>query len=129
MLKKILHIILILLIITSTTGVTIYKHYCGKNFISKSIIFSPKDCCKSKCNDCKTEIKQLKISDNFKISLFNFNFDKTSTKIFDLSKNSIVLLKTYSLSFILNLTYKAKICDIFIIPEFNSISYLQVFRL
>ena len=65
MLKKITHIVLSLLLVVATSGFTISKHYCGNQLFSVSI-FHAKDCsCGDKCKDCHTNIKQVKVFDQF----------------------------------------------------------------
>ena len=63
MLKKIAHIALILLLTVATTGVTISSHYCGNHLVAVSIFKSVKCDCGDK--DCHTDIRQIKVSDNY----------------------------------------------------------------
>jgi hypothetical protein len=60
---KILHITVAFLLLISTLGITINRHYCGNRFISASI-FS-KSCCSSSCHKCHNEVKQIRVSDAF----------------------------------------------------------------
>lgn len=68
MLKKIVHIVFGLLLIVATTGFTISKHYCGNKLLSVSIFDIDKCMCGGPCKDCHTNIKQIKVSDNYSIS-------------------------------------------------------------
>ena len=63
MLKKIAHIALILLLTVATTGFTISKHYCGNYLVAVSIFKSVKCTCGDM--DCHTDIRQIKVSDNY----------------------------------------------------------------
>jgi len=65
MLKKIVHIVLVLLLTVATTGFTISKHYCGEHLFSVSIFSAEKCSCGNQCKDCHTNIKQVKVSDNY----------------------------------------------------------------
>ena len=66
MLKRITHIVVILLITVATTGFTISRHYCGNHLIAVSLFQSSKCDCGNK--DCHTVLKQIKISDDFSTS-------------------------------------------------------------
>lgn len=68
MLKKIVHIVFCLLLIVATTGFTISKHYCGNKLLSVSLFDGDKCMCVGPCKDCHTNIKQIKVSDNYSIS-------------------------------------------------------------
>jgi hypothetical protein len=63
--KKICNIIIALLLVVSTSGITVYKHYCGSKLRKYSIIFEPTSCCKGPCKKCHTDGKLLKVKDNF----------------------------------------------------------------
>lgn len=65
MLKKIVHIVLVLLLTVATTGFTINKHYCGNHLFSVSVFKAEKCDCGDKCKDCHTNVKQVKVSDNY----------------------------------------------------------------
>lgn len=63
MLKKIAHLAMIVLLTVATTGFTISKLYCGNRLIAISIFKSIKCNCGDK--DCHTNIKLIKVSDNY----------------------------------------------------------------
>jgi hypothetical protein len=68
MLKRIAHIVFGILLIVATSGFTISKHYCGNHLFSVSI-FKIDNCgCGDKCKDCHTNIKLVKVTDNFSAS-------------------------------------------------------------
>lgn len=60
MLKKASHIILSMLLLLSTTGLAISKHFCGGELISTSIFVEADSCCDdSDCCKNETEVFQL----------------------------------------------------------------------
>jgi len=65
MLKKITHIVFVILLIVATTGITISTHYCGNHLFSVSLFKTDKCGCGDKCKDCHTNIKLVKVADNF----------------------------------------------------------------
>ena len=68
MLKRLTHIIAVLLLMISTIGVPISSHYCGAKLVSVSIIHEVKSCCKGmrKCSGCcKNESHFYKIQNEY----------------------------------------------------------------
>ena len=64
MLKKFSHIILSSLLLISTMGVAVSKHYCSGSFVSASVFHEAKSCCgDSDC--CHNENLFLKVKDDF----------------------------------------------------------------
>jgi len=64
MLKKFSHIILSTLLMVSTMGVAISKHYCSGTFVSTSVFHEAKSCCgDSDC--CHNEDQLFKLKDDF----------------------------------------------------------------
>ncbi|HSH19878.1 MAG TPA: hypothetical protein VLA03_05475 [Draconibacterium sp.] len=64
MLKKFSHIILSALLLISTMGVAISKHYCSGSFVSASVFHEAKSCCgDSDC--CHNEDFLFKVKDDF----------------------------------------------------------------
>lgn len=63
--KKILSISLIFLLILSTTGIFISKHYCNNRLVSASLFSKSKSCCGTKCNTCKNVTFAFKLSQKF----------------------------------------------------------------
>ena len=74
MLRKIKHIILALLLLVSTSGVAISKHYCGTNLKSVSILTTPESCCEGPAGCCHNENVEIEIKDNYSIASFNYDF-------------------------------------------------------
>lgn len=64
MLRKVSHIILTLLLLVSTMGVAVSKHYCSGSFVSVSVFNEAESCCgESDC--CHNEDLFFKVSDDF----------------------------------------------------------------
>jgi len=73
-LRKAGHIAIILLLIITTGGITITKHYCGNSLIGRSIFSAPEDCCNGPCKDCRNETKTIKVTDTFESAVNQINF-------------------------------------------------------
>jgi hypothetical protein len=64
MLKKVSHIILSVLLLVSTIGLAVSKHYCSGFFVSVSVFNEAKSCCgESDC--CHNEDIFFKVNDDF----------------------------------------------------------------
>lgn len=61
MLRKVSHIILTLLLLVSTMGVAVSKHYCSGSFVSVSVFNEAESCCgESDCCHNENEVFQVK---------------------------------------------------------------------
>jgi hypothetical protein len=69
MMKRTGHIILILLLLFGTTGMTITRHYCGTTLVGTHVFSTPGKCCGDNCPYCHNEKISFKITDNFESSL------------------------------------------------------------
>jgi len=130
MFKKISHIILIVFLLVYTSGITVYKHYCGANLIKQTVNIVPESCCKGPCKCCHNEEKQYKITDNFEVNSNSFSFANEFSKIihqFDFSMTLFNVIEPKENSNIL--FYRAKICENHLLLRENLTSILQVFRL
>jgi hypothetical protein len=81
MLRKVTHIALVILLLTTTMGVTFYKHYCGQNLESVSINSLPKSCCDGPCNCCHNESFSVKIHDDYSVTAFTFDFHQVELAV------------------------------------------------
>ncbi|MCY1721088.1 hypothetical protein OU798_12090 [Prolixibacteraceae bacterium Z1-6] len=64
MLKKLSHIILSVLLLVSTVGVVVSKHYCSGSFVSASVFHEAESCCgDSDC--CHNEDSFYQVKDDF----------------------------------------------------------------
>lgn len=129
LIKKAIHISLVLILLVSTIGVTIYRHYCCGILISKSVGFPAKKCCNDNCKDCKNDHKTFKITDNYKAGTFKPDFRADVKKLFNNFSVSFVLLHINTTPYNNNLITTIKICDTRILTPENPTSVLQVFRL
>ncbi len=67
MIKKAGHIILSMLLLLSTAGLAISKHYCGDELISTSIFLEADSCCDSD-DCCKNETEVFQLDEDFSVS-------------------------------------------------------------
>jgi hypothetical protein len=74
MIRKVIHITLVIVLLATSTGMTIYTHYCGSTFESVSIDKAPNSCCGDDCKDCHNESLTIKIHDDYSASAFTFDF-------------------------------------------------------
>ena len=65
MLKKAGNIVIILLLLISTSGISVTRHYCGKVQRSVSLYATPKACCGGSCDKCHNVFKFSKVNDDF----------------------------------------------------------------
>ncbi len=74
MFKKISHIIFIPLLLVTTMGMTVSKHYCGSSLESVRVLSSPQPCCEIPTGCCHDESFSIKITDNFSAVSYAFDF-------------------------------------------------------
>jgi len=79
MLKKISHIILALLVLVTTMGMTVSAHSCGGELKSIQLLSESENCCGDSCPGCENEIIKVEIEDDFTIQTLNFEFEKNFT--------------------------------------------------
>jgi hypothetical protein len=81
MLRKVIHIALVFLLLTTTMGVTFYKHYCGGQLKSVSVNSTPTSCCEKPCGCCHNESFSVKIHDDFSVTAFTFDFHQVELAV------------------------------------------------
>ena len=81
MLRKISHIILSLILLVSTMGLTIEKHYCGTRLVSISILDEPDSCCDMTDGCCHNDTETYKLSVDYTVSQLNMDFNKAPVDI------------------------------------------------
>lgn len=120
--KYIIHIILGVLLVLSTSGITITRHYCGDNLVFASVASENKNCCNESCNNCRSESVSFKVSDTFSATSYKYfepeNFS-LHWLVLTVSKESLITL----ISKELELLYADSPPNLQI-----SNSFLQVFR-
>jgi hypothetical protein len=130
MLKKAGHISLVILLLISTMGVTMYKHYCGNSLISKSIELPANNCCNNHCKACHNETTLIKIIDNFDVSNIETKYTAEIKDILNPVFFAFLLLDKFSEPNISDsLFYKVKTCENLLSLIENSTAFLQVFRI
>jgi hypothetical protein len=131
MLKRAGNILVILLLLFGTTGVTITRHYCGVNLIHTSLYSTPQHCCNGNCPRCHDERINVRIKDNFESSQSQINFTAGFKKL--LERHSLPTLLACSGVYNLGLSNDAQgdrsIKPYPINPIFagHSTAFLQVF--
>ena len=76
MLKRISHIIIAMLIVASTMGLTVSMHYCGNNLESVSVLSSPEPCCDIPDDCCHDETININTENDFSGTFYNFDFSQ-----------------------------------------------------
>lgn len=94
MLKRVGHILIILLLLFGTTGLTITKHYCGSNLIKTEIFSTPDNCCNGNCPGCHNEKVSFRITDQFENAQAHVNFYEDVQTL--LEKISLPVLLAFS---------------------------------
>ncbi len=83
--KRIIHFGLSLLLVVSTMGVTINRHYSGGELFSTSLFAEPESCCAAKCDCCHEESQVIKVEDDF----IGSAFDLIKVFFFELVKSTL----------------------------------------
>jgi hypothetical protein len=74
MFKRAGHILIIIMLLFGTTGLTITRHYCGRNLMHTALYSTPDNCCKGDCPGCHNEKISLRITDQFESTLNHLDF-------------------------------------------------------
>ncbi len=69
MVKKISHIILFVLMMVSTLGFTITKHYCGEDLVDLSISGSVDSCCDMQGACCHDEAQTFQLDQDYTVPM------------------------------------------------------------
>jgi len=81
MVKAPVYLTLIFLLLLSTSGISITKHYCGKTLIQTALYSTPGKCCSGGCPGCHNEKLHIQIKDRFEAPANLFDFSALSKKI------------------------------------------------
>lgn len=75
MLRKVIHIILTLVMLVSTMGMTVSKHFCGNKLISVSVTSEAKFCCDDVGEDgcCRNETDRFELDVDTLLTVFNID--------------------------------------------------------
>lgn len=122
MYKKVSHIIVSILLLIATTGFSSFRHYCGEDLISDSIVSNQAGCCDDSSTCCHDEVESYRIDTDYLSASISINLEQVAVEIPFLMgpKFSNQDRGTLSMFAFNNLT----------LPLMNgeSHSYLQVFR-
>jgi hypothetical protein len=75
MFRKVSHIILAFMLLLTTVGLTISKHYCGDNLVSVSVFSEQESCCDGP-GCCHNESFTVKVEDDFSATSFIYDFQE-----------------------------------------------------
>ena len=82
MLRKIVHIVLVIFLMVLTTGISISKHYCGEEIVRISLSSEHQSCCaEGEFNCCKIIKEKIQLVDNYLASRSNCQFVDVSKKL------------------------------------------------
>ncbi len=68
-LKRILHIFVALVLIVSTTGFSLTRHYCSGDLISTSVMSTPVSCCGEDSDCCHNEHELVQLKADYAVQL------------------------------------------------------------
>jgi hypothetical protein len=85
--KRAGNIIMILILLTATGGLSITRHYCGQSLMSFSIYSIPQPCCDSGCDKCHNEFSFNKVTDEFTGSSFDSDMSNITVNLIQASSN------------------------------------------
>lgn len=105
MLRKVSHIVISILLLTATMGLTLSSHYCGEKLKSISVVADPVSCCDIPNGCCHDEAETFRVENDFASSSFLFE-----------SKLLVSLILDYSNSYIAELSAKIFPISSFIEP-------------
>jgi len=91
MIRKAGHILIILVLLFGTTGLTITRHYCGSNLIHTVIYSTPEKCCEGDCPGCHDEKISFRITDQFESTQTLTNFNAGFQTLLEKSSLPVVL--------------------------------------
>ncbi|NQU35201.1 MAG: hypothetical protein HQ521_18400 [Bacteroidetes bacterium] len=81
MFKKISHILFALIILITSVGVTVSKHYCGSTLKSVSVIVAPEPCCEIPDGCCHDESITIKMENDFSVTSFFVDFTQLALEL------------------------------------------------
>lgn len=82
MTKRIIHIIVSFVLLISTSGISISKHFMGSELFDISLFGDADNCCDDTCHQCQDEVQFFQLKVNFLTSSQDSN---PSLNIIDLS--------------------------------------------
>ena len=87
MIRKVIHIVIAVFILISSTGFTINMHYCHEQLIDMAFLAPAHSCCdteeeeanqiQSSCPGCEDESIAVEPGDDYEVSASTFNFENS----------------------------------------------------
>ena len=68
MVRKISHIILSLLLLLATTGITVHQHYCMGKVVKTGYLHEPSPCCGEENDCCSNESETFQLNEDYTAS-------------------------------------------------------------
>ncbi|HYQ56338.1 MAG TPA: hypothetical protein VEP89_03245 [Draconibacterium sp.] len=90
MLRKTSHIILLIVFMVSTMGMTISRHYCGNNLKSVNIFAPTEKCCDIPVGCCHNENVSVQIEKDYTASSIAYDFSTIATELPDFAELFVV---------------------------------------
>ena len=81
MFTKVIHILMSLVLLISTTGLTVDKHYCGNNLVSVSFFGHARSCGDMDGSCCHQDTKTFKLTSDYTYPVINLSFDQDTDEI------------------------------------------------
>jgi hypothetical protein len=81
MFKKLINIVMSVVLLISTMGFTVSKHYCGDELVNFSIDSEAKSCCDMSDGCCHTESEHFKLKEDFVGQFVVNDFQDFSTDV------------------------------------------------
>lgn len=81
MIKRILHINLALLLLITTIGFTVSKHYCSGDLVKITINAEAESCCDMETGCCSNETKHYQLEEDFVSPMVVYDLPDTSVDI------------------------------------------------
>jgi len=98
MLRKVIHIIVSLLLLVTTAGFTISRHYCKANLVSVSIYGNATPCNHNDHDNCCNDSKDyFQVEDDFDLKESSFLPDLTAHKYSLFSAVNLFVAQEYSI--------------------------------
>ena len=99
MLRKIVHIVLVIFLMVLTTGISISKHYCGDEIVRISLSSEHQYCCaEGEFNCCKIIKEKIQLVENYLASQSNYQYVEASKNL--QFANHTLLKDTFYFTFI-----------------------------
>jgi hypothetical protein len=77
MLKKVSHIILSSLLLISSIGMVVSKHYCGTTLVSVNVDKEADSCCGAGADCCHNENEFFQVKDDFVVAANQISFENS----------------------------------------------------